>query len=229
MKTMWEQMSLLLTAFPLTSQSSDNSSNNNNNNNKYISTFNPHNSLTVCTQLSTFYKCRNKVAQRGQVTWPSHTSPPPSERFVRSENLVISHSFLNLSMTSYCLEDKSWFLRMTRAPSWSGLWVPLQSSLYMMLCLDHMWFLNTPVCWVGQLCLTLWPHGLQPATLLSMEFSRQEYWNELLFPTSGDLPDPGIEPISLASLLLVGRFFYHCTTWEALVFWTSDTILCLSE
>ena len=59
---------------------------------KFISTFNLHSSLMVCTQLSTFYKCRNKVAQRGQVTWPSHISPPPSEWFVRSENLVISHS-----------------------------------------------------------------------------------------------------------------------------------------
>ena len=27
-----------------------------------------------------------------------------------------------------------------------------------------------------------------------MEFSRQEYWNGLLFPSPGDLPDPGIEP-----------------------------------
>ena len=33
---------------------------------------------------------------------------------------------------------------------------------------------------------------------LSMEFSRQEYWNGLLFPTPGDLPDPGIEPASPA-------------------------------
>ena len=31
-------------------------------------------------------------------------------------------------------------------------------------------------------------------TLLSMEFSRQEYWNGLPFPSPGDLPDPGIEP-----------------------------------
>ena len=31
-----------------------------------------------------------------------------------------------------------------------------------------------------------------------MEFSRQEYWNGLLFPSSGDLPDPGIEPGSPA-------------------------------
>ena len=29
---------------------------------------------------------------------------------------------------------------------------------------------------------------------LSMEFSRQEYWSALLFPSPGDLPNPGIEP-----------------------------------
>ena len=39
---------------------------------------------------------------------------------------------------------------------------------------------------------------------LSMEFSRQEYWSGLLFPTSGDLPHPGIKPVSPA---LAGRFF----------------------
>ena len=35
---------------------------------------------------------------------------------------------------------------------------------------------------------------------LTMEFSRQEYWSELPFPTPGDLPDPGpgIKPGSLA-------------------------------
>ena len=26
-----------------------------------------------------------------------------------------------------------------------------------------------------------------------MGFSRQEYWSELLFPSPGDLPDPGIK------------------------------------
>ena len=31
---------------------------------------------------------------------------------------------------------------------------------------------------------------------LSMEFSRQEYWNGLPFPSPGDLPDPGIKPWS---------------------------------
>ena len=31
-----------------------------------------------------------------------------------------------------------------------------------------------------------------------MEFSRQEYWSGLPFPSPGDLPDPGIEPESPA-------------------------------
>ena len=33
---------------------------------------------------------------------------------------------------------------------------------------------------------------------LSMEFSRQEYWSELPFPSPENLPDPGIEPGSPA-------------------------------
>ena len=41
---------------------------------------------------------------------------------------------------------------------------------------------------------------------LFMEFSRQEYWSGLPFPP-GDLPDPGIEPMSLVSPALAGGFF----------------------
>ena len=33
---------------------------------------------------------------------------------------------------------------------------------------------------------------------LSMGFSRQEYWSGLVFPSLGDLPDPGVEPRSPA-------------------------------
>ena len=44
------------------------------------------------------------------------------------------------------------------------------------------------------------PHGLYVAhqAPLSMEFSRQEYWSGLPFPSPGDLPYPGIEPRSPA-------------------------------
>ena len=50
---------------------------------------------------------------------------------------------------------------------------------------------------------------------LSMGFSRQEYWSGLPCPPPGDLPDPGIEPISLMSPALVGRFFTTSTTWKS--------------
>ena len=40
-----------------------------------------------------------------------------------------------------------------------------------------------------------------------MGFSRQEYWSGLPCPPPGDLPDPGIEPSSLASPALAGGFF----------------------
>ena len=44
-------------------------------------------------------------------------------------------------------------------------------------------------------------------TPLSMGFSRQDYWSGLPCPLSGHLPDPGIEPSSLMSSALGGRFF----------------------
>ena len=48
-----------------------------------------------------------------------------------------------------------------------------------------------------QLSVTPWTIAHQAP--LSMGFSGQEYWSELSFPPPGDLPDPGIEPTSLAS------------------------------
>ena len=44
-------------------------------------------------------------------------------------------------------------------------------------------------------------------TPLSMEFSRQERWRGLPFPTPGDLPNPAIELKSLESSALAGGFF----------------------
>ena len=49
---------------------------------------------------------------------------------------------------------------------------------------------------------TPWPVAHQAP--LSMEFSRQEYWSGLPFPTPGGLPSSGLEPTSPA---LAGRFF----------------------
>ena len=65
-----------------------------------------------------------------------------------------------------------------------------------------------------RLCATLWTVTCQAP--LSMRFSRQEYRSGLPYPSPGDLPDPGIEPVSLMSPALAGVFFTTGTTWEAL-------------
>ena len=52
---------------------------------------------------------------------------------------------------------------------------------------------------VAQSCPTLCdPMDVVHQVPLSMEFSRQEYWNELPFPPPGDLPDSEIKPRSPA-------------------------------
>ena len=51
---------------------------------------------------------------------------------------------------------------------------------------------------VAQLCLTLCDSMIGQQALLSMKFSRQEYWSGLSFPTPGSLPDSGTEPRSPA-------------------------------
>ena len=60
-------------------------------------------------------------------------------------------------------------------------------------------------CSYVQLFATLWTVAHE--TPLSMGFSREEYWNGLPFPSPGDLPDAGIEPISLLSPALAGGIF----------------------
>ena len=62
----------------------------------------------------------------------------------------------------------------------------------------------------------VWLFGIPSTTAhqtpLSLGFSRQEYWSGLSFPFPGDLPDPGIEPMSPVS---ASEFFTSSATWEA--------------
>ena len=60
---------------------------------------------------------------------------------------------------------------------------------------------------------TLWTVAHQ--ALLSMGFSREEYWSGVPCPPPGDLPDSGIKPTSPMSPALAGGFFTINTTWEA--------------
>ena len=67
------------------------------------------------------------------------------------------------------------------------------------------------------LCQTLCdPMTVDHQAPLSMGFPSQEHWSELLFPSPGDLPDPGIKSESLKSRALAGKFFTTSTTWEVL-------------
>ena len=74
---------------------------------------------------------------------------------------------------------------------------------------------DTYLIWVCAYVLSLFSHVwlfVTPWTVarqspLSMEFSRQEYWSELPFPSPGDLPHPGIEITSPSAAALAGGFF----------------------
>ena len=57
---------------------------------------------------------------------------------------------------------------------------PSRMLLLLLSCFSHV-----------KLCVTLWTAAHQAP--LSMEFSRQEYWSGLPFPSTGDPPNPGIE------------------------------------
>ena len=51
------------------------------------------------------------------------------------------------------------------------------------------------------------PWTVAHQALLSMGFSRQEYWSGLPFLSPGDLPNPGIKPAFPVSSTLAGEFF----------------------
>ena len=72
------------------------------------------------------------------------------------------------------------------AKSQTQLFIPL-NSVSLVQVFSHIQVFATP-----------WTVAHQAA--LSMEFPRQEYWSGVPFPPPGDLPDPGIELASLASL-----------------------------
>ena len=70
-------------------------------------------------------------------------------------------------------------------------------------------------CVLSHVCLFVTPWTVACQAPLPMEFSRQEYWSGLPFPCPGDLPNPGIEPMSLVSPALAVGFFTTSATWEA--------------
>ena len=80
---------------------------------------------------------------------------------------------------------------------------------------------------LSHLRLLATPWTVAHEALLSIGFSRQEYWRGLPCPPPGDLPDSGIEPASLGR-----RILYHCaictytnsSSWQ----WTHEEKYCSS-
>ena len=69
----------------------------------------------------------------------------------------------------------------------------------------------TCACWVTSVFVASWTVGCQVP--LSTGFSRQEYWRGLPCLPPGDIPDPGMESISLLSPASSGEFFTTRVTW----------------
>ena len=66
---------------------------------------------------------------------------------------------------------------------------------------------SVPFCFCVRLCVTLWTVAHQAPQ--SLGFSRKEFWSRLPCPPPGDLPDPGIEPVSSTSTWRDRQVLYH--------------------
>ena len=92
---------------------------------------------------------------------------------------------------------------------WGPIWLQIMYS-------RELTFFNFPVVQLVSrvwLFMISWTAACQDP--LSVELSRQEYWSGLPFPSPGDLPSPGIEPMSPA---LAGRFFTTETQGKTFLF-----------
>ena len=98
-------------------------------------------------------------------------------------------------------------------PPWkhSKIHLVFQWSLYSSGLMPYVYVLSRSV-----MSDSLRPWTIAHQVPLSMALSTQEYWHGLPFLSPGDLPDPGIEPASLVSPALAGRFLTTSATWQAL-------------
>ena len=92
---------------------------------------------------------------------------------------------------------------------WGGEWASNHSSWDCGINFEFAWSTAcVHACWVASVVsdsVTLWTVACQAP--LSMGFYRPEYWSGLQCPPPGDLPHPGIEPVSIMSPALAGGCF----------------------
>ena len=80
---------------------------------------------------------------------------------------------------------------------------------------DTLWSLYAKQAWLQYVSNSATPWTVACQAPLSTGSSRQENWSGLPCPSSRDLPDPGIEPVSLMSPALASGFIATNATWEA--------------
>ena len=117
------------------------------------------------------------------------------------------------------------WLQGPRACSWWHLWILSQFTFFFSIsyekfsttCSYPILSLQIPlfivnfqaVCWFLDLSYTA------VSNIKTQQFYRHESWSGLPCPPPGDLPNPRIEPMSLMSPALAGRFFTASAIWEA--------------
>ena len=147
------------------------------------------------------------VQMKNAHTFPSSGSNPyhPSSQF-----LLLQVFYLSSQWLSYWLSHNG--------TSCFKIEIAFTFSLETML-FNNVCFPQRPHCWFSSVTrenarmrakslqafwlATLWAVVRQAP--LSTGFPRQEYWSGLPCPTAGDLPDPGIKPMSVAAPALAGK------------------------
>ena len=134
------------------------------------------------------------------------TLPPPLRCLWGSRPGEPLHGFCPLGAGSF-----AWDVVVTTEEILLGMW-KLQVSCKCALQLVWAGYcsrleLKVHACVLNGVRLFVTPWTVARQVPLSVEFSRQEFWSGLPFPTPGHLPDPGIELTSLVHASLRGGFF----------------------
>ena len=140
--------------------------------------------------------------------------------------MLVSKSLPLMSSSSYLFVSISTLSQHKSLSLSLSIYIYISTSIliyaYISICLytyfsiiyvDHACVCVLSHCSSVQLFVASWTIACQAP--LSIGFSRQEHWSGLPCPSPGDLLDPVIEPVSLTSPELAGRFFTTSATWEA--------------
>ena len=121
------------------------------------------------------------------VFWPGEFHGLYSESF---SQVLLFVSFFSIEVCLVYNVVNNWFYIYMPL----HIYIHIYSVIYIYVCVyTSPWAASLSRVW---LFATPWTIAFQAP--LSMEFSRQEYWSELPCPPPGDLPNPGVEPRSLA-------------------------------